>query len=83
MMKGKVKKMAKITFNRESIERVRLWIASYKTDISSDIADIQADNSEGIVMKDDSDELEVLSGVLTLLSAFESVLTGVEKGGVN
>lgn len=75
--------MAEIKFNRESIEKVRLWIASYKTDISADIADIQAHNSDGIVMKDDSDELEVLSGVLTLLSAFESVLTGVEKGGVN
>ena len=75
--------MAEIKFNRESIERVRLWIASYKTDISSDIADIQADNSEGVVLKDDSDELEVLSGILTLLSSFESVLTGVERGGVN
>ena len=72
--------MAVIQFYRESIERVRRWIESYKKDISADIADIQDENNQGIVMKDDAHDLEVLSGISILLRSFEAVLTGIEKG---
>ena len=74
--------MAAVQFNRESIKRVRRWIESYKRDISADIADIQDENNQGIVMKYDAEELETLSGISILLRSFEAVLTGIEKGDV-